>query len=48
MLLATLEGVVTIVFMNIYCGTFMIYFLGGVFFMILIGDFFTVAAGLST
>jgi hypothetical protein len=48
MLLATLEGAVTVVFMNIYCGFFMTYFLGGVFFIILIGDFFNVATGLST
>jgi hypothetical protein len=47
-LVATLDGAVTVVFMTICCGTFMTYFLGGVFFMIFIGDFLTGATGFST
>jgi hypothetical protein len=45
MLVATLEGPVTVV---LIMGTFIIYFFGGVFFMILMGDFRTAETGCDT
>ncbi len=47
-LVATLEGAVTVVFMAISLGTFMTYFFCGVFLMILIGDFLTGAMGFNS